>query len=365
MVVSVRPITNEEGNKLRRIVRHGREPVEVRRAQVILASAQGFTPPKISQTVCMDEDYVREIIHRFNDEGFEMLKPNWKPGGNWRFTDAQKERLVALATSRPKDLGLPYTQWSLSRLRDEAIKDEIVDSISIEWLRVILDEASVSHQSIKTWKESKDPDFEKKKKLIEKLTRQEHNPPVVLSIDEIGPISLKPHGGKGWFPEKKPDRVPSTYQRFKGIRYEFMCLNVYHQELSVWQQKKKGGVPWLEFLKLERSKYPMDQDVFVIQDGFSAHWTPYIRAWATKSRTILVPTATNASWMNPVECHAGDIQKLALDGTDYRNWTDVGIAFRRATAYRNHERRSRGKRFRDTQSKDGRQKFRRPVWKRH
>jgi transposase len=189
MVIAVRPLTNEEGNKLRRIVRHGREPVEVRRAQVILASAQGFTAPSISDIVGMSEDYIREIIHRFNDEGFNMLKPSWKPGGNWKFTTKQKEDLVNLATSRPKDFGLPFTQWSLTRLKNFAIKQGIVDSISNEWLRVILDEAAVSHQSIKTWKESNDPEFEKKKKKIEELTRKKHNPPVVLSVDEIGPIS--------------------------------------------------------------------------------------------------------------------------------------------------------------------------------
>ncbi len=365
MVISVRPITNEEGNKLLRIVRHGREPVEVRRAQVILASAQGFTPPKISRIVMMSEGYIRELIHLFNDSGMAMLKPSWKPGGNYKFTEEQKERLVALATSRPKDLGLPFSQWSLSRLREAAMKQGIVDSICIEWLRVILDEASVSHQSIKTWKESKDPEFEEKRKRIEELTTQQHNPPVVLSMDEIGPISLKPHGGKGWFQEKEPGRIPATYKRLKGIRYEYMCVNVFHEQLSVWQQKHKGGVPWLEFLKRERGKYPNMQKVFVIQDGLSAHWTPDIRKWAITSHTILVPTATNASWMNPVECYAGDIQRLALDGTNFNNWTEVSKAFRRAVTYRNRERSACENPIWGQMRKDGRRKSRRPVWKRH
>jgi transposase len=365
MVISVRPITNEEGNKLRRIVRHGREPVEVRRAQVILASAQGFTPPNISPIVGMTEGYIRELIHSFNDSGMAMLKPSWKPGGNYKFTEKQKEQLVALATSRPKDLGLPFTQWSLSRLREAAMKQGIVDSICIEWLRVILDEAAMSHQSIKTWKESTDPEFEKKRKRIEELTKLEHNPPVVLSADEIGPVSLTPHGGKGWFSEKKPDRVPSRYHRYGGTRYEYMCLNVYHRQLSFKQQRNKGGKPWLEFLQYERSKYPNNQDVYIIQDGLSAHWTPDIKAWAADNRTILVPTATYASWMNPIECHAGDIQRLALDGTDFHDWTEVNKAFRRAIVYRNRERRRCNSPIWGPLRKDGRRKLRRPVWKRH
>ena len=103
----------------------------------------------------------------------------------------------------------------------------------------------------------------------------------------------------------------------------------------------------------------------MIQDGLLAHWTPDIRRWAHSANTTLVPTATNASWMNPVECHNGDIQKLALSGTDYGSWDDVGRAFLNAVSYRDAERKARGKKFRGTQiTKDGQRKHR-PLSKRH
>jgi hypothetical protein len=366
MVIHVRPITNDEGNRLATIVRHGRDPIEVRRAQVVLSSAQGFTPPKIGMIVLMTPGYVRTLIHSFNLHGFKMLKPDWKPGGNRKFTEEEKQELVSLATSRPSDLGMPFQQWSLRRLKDEAEKRRIVDSISKEWLRVILDESETSFQSVKTWKESKDPEFEKKKRRIERLTHKKSNPPVVLSLDEMGPFNLIPCGGMGWFEQKNPERIPANYNKFQGVRYEYICLNVYHQMLDVKQYEHKGGVPWLEFLKEERSKYPLDERVYMIQDGLLAHWTPDIRRWAHSSNTSLVPTATNASWMNPVECHTGDIQKLALGGTDYKNWDEVDKAFLNAAEYRNTERKVRGKKFRDTQiTKDGRRKHRQPLWKRH
>ncbi len=366
MVVHVRSITNEEGNKLRNIVRHGKDPIEMRRAQVVLASAQGFAPPRIGEIVLMSQDYVRSLIKSFNEEGFEMLKPHWKPGGNRKFTPEQKAKLVSLATSQPKNLGLSFQEWSLRRLKSEAEKRGIVDSISKEWLRIILDENEISFQSVRTWKESKDPEFETKKRRIERLTRKKHNPPVVLSLDEMGPFSLIPHGGKGWFRQTDPQRIPANYHKYEGVRYEYISLNVYHQQLSVKQYDCKGGVPWLEFLKGERSKYPISQRMYMIQDGLSAHWTDEIRRWARRSRVTLVPTATNASWMNPVECHTGDIQKLALDGTDYKSWNDVDRAFLNVVSFRNSERKARGKKFRDTQfTKDGRHKHRRPLWKRH
>jgi transposase len=368
MVIHVRSITNEEGNRLRKIVRHGKDPIEMKRAQVILSSAQGFSPQRISDIVLLTPAYVRTLIGWFDKEGFDMLKPQWKPGGSWKFTPEQKQELVSLATSKPKDLGLPFQQWSLSRLEKEAVKRGILESISLEWLRVILDESEVSFQSVRTWKESKDPEFEEKKRRIERLTRKKSNPPVVLSADEVGPMSLIPHGGNGWFEQERPGTIPATYRKLKGTRYEYMCLNVYHQTLSVRPYAHKGGALWLDFLKGERARYPMDQRVYVIQDGLSAHWTDEIRGWARESRVTLVPTATNASWMNPVECHTGDIENLALGGTDHRSWDDVDRAFQDAVTYRNSERSTRHKEFRDTQTRrkrDARTKRRRPLWKRH
>ncbi len=362
MVVRVREISDDEGNRLRRIVRHHQNAIEVKRAQVILSSAQGFTPPKIALITLMSEDYVRTLIKAFNEHGFAMLQPKWGPGRPPRFTEEQRKALVNLALSRPKDLGLPYTQWSLSRLREEAMKREVVDTISEEWLRVILHESEVSHQSLRTWKVSPDPEREVKKRYIEKLTRMPHNPPVVLSGDEIGPIQLIPQGGSGWFSRERPGRIPAEYTKEFGTTYYFLMLNVYHQQLSGEVYRTKHATKWLEFLKEQRGKYPSDQPVYIIQDGLSSHWTPAIREWARMHNVVLVPTATHASWMNPVETHAKDIEELALPGTHFTTVAEVGEALDAAVAYRNEERIRRGKKFRDTVRKNRRHQARIPLW---
>lgn len=90
MVRHVRPITNEEGQKLARIGRHPTDAYELHRAMVILQSAQGFTPPYIADMVGYSPDWVRTLIREFNLHGFKMLKPNRKAGGNWKFTQEQK-----------------------------------------------------------------------------------------------------------------------------------------------------------------------------------------------------------------------------------------------------------------------------------
>ncbi|MGI0055308.1 MAG: IS630 family transposase [Thermoplasmata archaeon] len=362
MVLRVRELTVEEGQKLQRALRHGQNAIAFKRAQIVLASAQGFTPPKISVIALMSEDYIRDVIHAFNEHGMAMLQPKWGPGRPPKFTDDQRKALVDLALSRPKDLGLPYAQWSLSRLREQAVQRGIVESISEEWLRVILHEDDVSHQSIRTWKTSPDPLFEEKKRKVDQLTRKRHNPPIVLSMDEIGPIQLIPHGGEGWFPERVPGRIPAEYEKKFGTAYYFLTLNVFHQKLHGRAYRTKHAANWLDYLKDVRPEYPSDEWVNLVWDGASTHWTAEIRAWAKANKVRLFATPTHASHLNPVECHAGDLQKLALPGQTFTSLESLGQALDAAVAYRNEERKARGKQFRDTVRKDHRKRAKMPIW---
>lgn len=66
----VRELTNDEGNRLLRIVRRGDGSVVTwRRAQVVLWSAQGMAVPQIAPLAFTSEDRVREVIDNFNDDG--------------------------------------------------------------------------------------------------------------------------------------------------------------------------------------------------------------------------------------------------------------------------------------------------------
>jgi hypothetical protein len=64
----------------------------------------------------------------------------------------------------------------------------------------------VSFQVIKTWKQSRDPDFEAKKNRIRHLYGLmdgtddvlDGDPEVVICVDEFGPLNLQPHPGRQW-----------------------------------------------------------------------------------------------------------------------------------------------------------------------
>lgn len=164
MCVYVREISPREGQRLQRIIRRGRDRIEVRRAQVVLASAQGAKVPDIARRLYFSPQYVRAILKRFNEEGFASLAPRWSNGPPRQFSEEQRRLIVETALCPPELLGRPFPRWSLAKLRDYLVQEKIVGSISLEALRQILRAGKVKLRRIKTWKECNDPQLASKKR---------------------------------------------------------------------------------------------------------------------------------------------------------------------------------------------------------
>jgi transposase len=143
--VQVRPIGNDEGNRLLRIVRRSSGSVVTwRRAQMVLLSAQGMDVPMIATVTFTSPDRVRDVIHNFNADGFDSLRPRYAGGRPPKFTLPQRQEIKKAALSRPTDHGLPFSPWSLSKLADFLVAEGVVDDISHEGLRTLLREEGVS-----------------------------------------------------------------------------------------------------------------------------------------------------------------------------------------------------------------------------
>ncbi len=162
--VKLRPITNREGNALLRMVRRSSDPIARRRAAVVLGAATGMSVPHISRTQMVHATYVRKILHAFNAEGLASLGNRYGHGRPRKFDDRTRQKIVDTVCTPPFQLKLPYSVWSLPKLREYVIQKRIVPSIAIETLRRLLYEEGVSLRHNKTWKQSNDPDYAAKKK---------------------------------------------------------------------------------------------------------------------------------------------------------------------------------------------------------
>ena len=163
MCLYVRELTVAEGRRLQQVVRRDANRIKVRRAQVVLASAQGSKAPDIARRLYFSPQHVRTILKTFNAEGLSALVPKYGGGRPPEFREEQKSLIVEAALCPPDLLGWPFRRWSLAKLRDHLLRERIVRSISLETLRQMLKARKVRLQRTKTWKECNDPQLRSKK----------------------------------------------------------------------------------------------------------------------------------------------------------------------------------------------------------
>lgn len=337
--VKVRRLTDEEGRQLQRIVRRGGGKSEVnvvryRRAMVVLASAGGNTVEVIARLVQTSPDRVREMIHRFNDMGMNSLDPQWAGGRPRRITTEDEAFIIKTAKERPTKVGRPFTHWSVRKLRGYLANNPVRRiKIGKERLRQILDEAGVTFQKTKTWKESNDPEKEEKLDRIEEIL--DRWPERVFAFDEFGPLAVHPIGGCCWAAKKKPQRLRANYHKTCGVRQFHACYSVGDDTMWGVVRPKKGIENSLAAIKSCRKARPDGERIYVILDNLSAHKGKKIRDWCARNNVELCFTPTYSSWANPIECHFGPLRDFVLNNSDHPNHTVLTLRLHAYLRWRN------------------------------
>jgi transposase len=356
--VRVREISDDEGNRLKRIVRRGSGSVVTwRRAQMVLWSAQGMSVAQVARLAFTSEDRVRDVLHNFSADGFDSLYPRYAGGRPPVFTLAQRREIKKIAKSAPADHGLPFSRWSLAKLADFLVAEGVVEDISHEGLRELLRAEGVSFQAVKTWKASADPDYAAKKARVEHLyaiadrevVPDSGEPEVIFCVDEFGPLNLQPRPGRQWAAVsgkgKEAGRAPrprmrATYTRTEGVRHLFAALELGEDKLFGHIKPRKTRGRFLEFCRYLRTLYPSSTRIAIICDNFSPHLTTRrdgrVGAWATANNAEIAYTPTNSSWLNRIEAQFTALRYFTLDGTDHASHKEQASMIRRYIIWRNN-----------------------------
>jgi transposase len=355
--VQVRPISNDEGNRLLRIVRRGTGSVVTwRRAQMVLLSAQHMPVAKIAEVTFTSADRVRDVLHNFNADGFDSLYPRYAGGRPPKFDLKQRARIRQIALSRPADHDLPFSVWSLSKLADFLVAEGVVDDISHEGLRLVLRDEDVSFQAVKTFKVSTDPDYDAKTgRVLELYAIADElaepgpaDPTVVFCVDEFGPLNLQPHPGRQWAPvahgtgdpaAPRRRRRRATYTRPQGVRHLFAALDLARNKLYGHVTRRKRRTQFLAFCRYLRSLYPDQVRIAIVCDNFSPHLSTRtddrVGRWAAANNVEVSYTPFYGSWLNRIEPQFTALRYFTLDGTDHESHREQARMIRRYIAWRN------------------------------
>src|SRR5438105_3818501 len=338
--VKVRPVRPYEKVKLRRLKKQRRNAVNSRNARIILLAVGQRRNRDIAAMVGCSAQWVRQIMHRFNDDGIDGI--TWYPWFQTRsprtFAMELREQIAEVALSSPLAL-IGMKQWSLPKLRRYLIEQKIVASISIRWLGEILRRYKVRLRLTKTWKESTDPLFAEKYRAIRRLYRRRPANGRRLCIDEFGPLNLQPRHGhcyKG--PNKHVDRLRATYSRKGGVRHFLAFYDLETDRLYGRFTKRKRWTEFLSFLKWVRSRYPRHQKLHMVLDNYGPHLKEEVRAWAAKNNIRFYFTPTDGSWLNRIESHFAGLKKFALEPSDHRSHQDQQQAIETYLTWRNRKR---------------------------
>lgn len=163
--IGLRPLKSNERQVLTQKLHDKTLAVRIyERYRVIAEALQGRDPKEIADRVGVHFTMVYDWIHRFNAQGFTGFEDAPNPKGRPpSLSSRQVRQLIGTALARPPDLGLPFTQWSVAKLKEYCTRKKLLPVFSDEWVRRLLRREGISFQRTKTWKDSPDPHFEAKK----------------------------------------------------------------------------------------------------------------------------------------------------------------------------------------------------------
>ena len=337
--VQVRAIAPGERRLLHRMKRLLLNQVNSNHARIILLSSGGVCNREIAFRLDYSTTWVRQIIHRFNQNGIAGIEywQCWQTRGPRKFVAEIVEQIAEVALSSPKSL-IGMNQWSLSKLREYLISQKIISKISLEWLRQLLRRHRVRWRHTKTWKQSTDPDFAKKYRRLRRLYSRRPNNGRRICVDEFGPLNLQPQHGKCLAKDGRVQRHRATFHRYGGVRHFLAGYDLESGRLFGQFKKRKRWTEFLSFLKWLRRRYPKNETLHVVLDNFSPHLKQQVHVWARQNRIKFYFTPSNASWLNRIEAQFTALRKFALQNSDFQSHEEQEKAIKSYLAWRNGRR---------------------------
>ena len=145
---------------------HSRDAFGLRRAQYLLASAQGLVPLQIAITYGGCQQTVRNVIRAFNATGLECLTPQSRRPKSAcpQLWGHNLERLQQILHQSPRVFGKKTSVWTQPLLAEVAWEQGRTEQrVSHETIRQALIRLKTNWTRAKHWITSPDPQYARKK----------------------------------------------------------------------------------------------------------------------------------------------------------------------------------------------------------
>ena len=144
-------LTEEERGELHQLIAHGQAPARrLAHARILLKAdssevGPGWTDQTISEALEVGTATIERVRQRFVEEGLKASLTRQRPHSRHlrKLDGAQEAYLIALTCSQPEE---GQERWTLHLLADKLVQVHIVESISRETVRQVL-----QHNELKPW----------------------------------------------------------------------------------------------------------------------------------------------------------------------------------------------------------------------
>ena len=276
---------------------------QVRRAQIILMSAQGLTNTKIAQKVDLSISMVGTWRKRFISQGLMGLYDQPKAGAPRTISDEQVANLIQnTLNKKPKGA----THWTCRSIaKENNLSKSTVQRI---WAAFNMQPHRQKHFTLST-----DPYFVEKVRDIVGLYLNPPDKAMVLCVDEKSQIQAL---------DRRQPVLPMGLGYVEGVTHQykrhgtltlFAALDLATGEVLTQCKKRHRHQEFLQFLKYIETNVPKKLDVHLVVDNYATHKHAKVRNWlAARPRYHVHYTPTYSSWLNQVEIWFNIITQKAI-----------------------------------------------------
>jgi transposase len=275
---------------------------------------------KIESTTCT----LRRWLHIYNTQGLKGLDRNGDecPISIDKVNEIEKkmDNVVFLVRQSPRTYGIDRASWFISDLA-LAYKQEYGQFIAQSTVSVYLKRRGIRYKRSREVIVSNDPDFKVKYAEIKRILSNLGEREKFFSIDEYGPSSIRPKGGRQL--AFKGDQ-PTFQGVMKGKGY-IICtcaLELSTNQLTWFYSPQKNTKEMIRLIEALSKKYHDQETLYLSWDAASWHASKelleYLQTIESKLPAIvLAPLPARAPHMNVIESVFGGMAKSVMHNSNY------------------------------------------------
>lgn len=301
-------LKEEDKKKIRDIIRKGKNDARViYRANALNLRSKGYTFIEVANILEITSKTASNIEQNYEEGGLEKaLYEDPRPGQPIVIDDRVKSHIVATVCSEPPE---GFDRWTLLLLQDEIVKNGIIDSISLESIRIVLQE-----DDLKPWKQASwcipklDGEFiERMEDVLDVYERPLNENKPVVCIDEKCIQLLDDIRPPSGIEPGKDKKVDYEYKR-NGTCNIFCAVEPLAGKYINEVTGKRTAEDFAKFLLNLESQYSQAEKIILIMDNLNTHKLKSLidlygeeNGKAIWDRFEVHYTPKHGSWLNQAE----------------------------------------------------------------